>query len=336
MRWPEKETRRRSSRRACGSRRCGSSRSYWATDYDWRKVEARLQALPQFITEIDGVDIHFIHVRSKHDGALPVDRHARVAGLDHRAAEDHRAADRPRRRTAASAADAFDVVIPSLPGHGFSGKPTTTGWDPIRIARAWVVLMERLGYDAVRGAGRRLGQRRHRADGAAAADGAARHPHEHAGHDPRRHREGAPVRRPAAARPLGRGAVRVGSARLLLQARPRLRAARWRTVRRRCTRSRIRPSAWPRGCSITTRASLSLIARVFDGAARGADARRHPRQRHALLADEDGRSRRRACTGRASSRSSPRRASTCRPASARSPTRSTRRRGAGRRAPIPT
>ncbi len=119
---------------------------YWATDYDWRQVEARLQALPQFITEIDGVDIHFIHVRSKHDDALPIDRHARVARLDHRAAQDHRSADGPDRARRRLRSDAFDVVIPSLPGHGFSGTPTVTGWDPIRIARAWAVLMERLGY----------------------------------------------------------------------------------------------------------------------------------------------------------------------------------------------
>ena len=117
---------------------------HWAT-HDWRRVEARLQALPQFVTEIDGVDIHFIHVRSDHDGALPVvvthgwpgsiiEQLKIIGPLTDPAAHG------------ASAADAFDVVIPSLPGHGFSGKPTERGWDPIRIARAWVVLMERLGY----------------------------------------------------------------------------------------------------------------------------------------------------------------------------------------------
>ena len=118
---------------------------YWATDYDWRKVEARLQALPQFITEIDGVDIHFIHVRSQHEGALPV---IVTHGWPGSIIEQLKIIGPLTDPTAhgASADDAFDVVIPSLPGHGFSGKPTETGWDPIRIARAWAVLMERLGY----------------------------------------------------------------------------------------------------------------------------------------------------------------------------------------------
>jgi pimeloyl-ACP methyl ester carboxylesterase len=118
---------------------------YWATDYDWRKVEARLQALPQFITEIDEVDIHFIHVRSQHDGALPV---IVTHGWPGSIIEQLKIIGPLTDPTVhgASADDAFDMVIPSLPGHGFSGKPTATGWDPIRIARAWIVLMERLGY----------------------------------------------------------------------------------------------------------------------------------------------------------------------------------------------
>ncbi|MGH3690465.1 MAG: epoxide hydrolase family protein [Microbacterium sp.] len=118
---------------------------YWATDYDWRKVEARLQALLQLVTEIDGVDIHFIHVRSRHEGALPV---IVTHGWPGSIIEQLKIIGPLTDPTAhgASEEDAFDVVIPSLPGHGFSGKPTSTGWDPIRIARAWVVLMERLGY----------------------------------------------------------------------------------------------------------------------------------------------------------------------------------------------
>jgi pimeloyl-ACP methyl ester carboxylesterase len=118
---------------------------HWATDYDWRIVEARLQALPQFITGIDGVDIHFIHVRSKHEGALPV---IVTHGWPGSIIEQLKIIGPLTDPTAngASAEDAFDVVIPSLPGHGFSGKPIATGWDPIRIARAWIVLMERLGY----------------------------------------------------------------------------------------------------------------------------------------------------------------------------------------------
>jgi pimeloyl-ACP methyl ester carboxylesterase len=118
---------------------------YWSTQHDWRKAEAKLNALPQFMTTIDGVDIHFIHVRSKHANALPIivthgwpgsiiEQTKIIAPLTNPTAHGGRAEE------------AFDVVIPSLPGHGFSGKPTELGWDPIRIARAWVVLMDRLGY----------------------------------------------------------------------------------------------------------------------------------------------------------------------------------------------
>jgi pimeloyl-ACP methyl ester carboxylesterase len=118
---------------------------YWAADYDWRKCEARLNALPQFMTTIDGVDIHFIHVRSKHPGALAI---IVTHGWPGSLVEQLKIIDPLTDPTAhgGTAADAFDVVIPSLPGYGFSGKPSTTGWDPIRIARAWVVLMKRLGY----------------------------------------------------------------------------------------------------------------------------------------------------------------------------------------------
>jgi pimeloyl-ACP methyl ester carboxylesterase len=118
---------------------------YWATDYDWRKCEARLNALPQFTTEIDGLDIHFIHVRSKHSNALPL---IVTHGWPGSIVELLKIIDPLTNPTAqgGSASDAFDLVIPSLPGYGFSGKPTSTGWDPARIARAWVVLMKRLGY----------------------------------------------------------------------------------------------------------------------------------------------------------------------------------------------
>jgi pimeloyl-ACP methyl ester carboxylesterase len=118
---------------------------YWQTGHDWRKVEARLNALPQFITEIDGIDIHFIHVRSKHENALPL---IVTHGWPGSIIEQLKIVDPLTNPTAhgASASDAFHLVIPSLPGHGFSGKPTTTGWDPIRIAGAWTVLMKRLGY----------------------------------------------------------------------------------------------------------------------------------------------------------------------------------------------
>ena len=119
---------------------------YWATEYDWRKVEARLNALPQFITEIDGLDIHFIHVRSKHENALPL---IVTHGWPGSPIEQLKIIDPLTNPTAhgGSASDAFDVVIPSGAGYGFSGKPTTPGWDPARMARAWTVLMKRLGYD---------------------------------------------------------------------------------------------------------------------------------------------------------------------------------------------
>ncbi|HEY4111883.1 epoxide hydrolase family protein [Puia sp.] len=118
---------------------------YWQTDYDWYKCEAKLKALPQFVTTIDGVDIHFIHVRSKNPNALPM---IITHGWPGSIIEQLKIIDPLTNPTAhgGGAADAFDVVIPSLPGHGFSGKPTTTGWDPVRIARAWIVLMKRLGY----------------------------------------------------------------------------------------------------------------------------------------------------------------------------------------------
>jgi len=118
---------------------------YWATEYDWRKIEAKLNALPQFITEIDGLDIHFIHVRSKHENALPL---IVTHGWPGSIIEQMKIIDPLTNPTAhgASASDAFDLVIPSMPGYGFSGRPTTTGWDPAHIARAWIVLMKRLGY----------------------------------------------------------------------------------------------------------------------------------------------------------------------------------------------
>ncbi len=118
---------------------------YWVTEYDWRKVEARLNALPNFMTEIDGLDIRFIHVRSKHENALPL---IVTHGWPGSVIEQLKIIDPLTNPTAngASAADAFHLVIPSIPGYGFSAKPTTTGWGPERIARAWVGLMKRLGY----------------------------------------------------------------------------------------------------------------------------------------------------------------------------------------------
>jgi pimeloyl-ACP methyl ester carboxylesterase len=118
---------------------------YWATEYDWRKIEAKLNALPQFITEIDGLDIHFIHVRSKHENSLPL---IVTHGWPGSIVEQMKIIDPLTNPTAhgGKASDAFDVVIPSMPGYGYSGKPSAPGWGPDRIAGAWVTLMKRLGY----------------------------------------------------------------------------------------------------------------------------------------------------------------------------------------------
>jgi pimeloyl-ACP methyl ester carboxylesterase len=143
-RWPDKETVTDHTQGVQLATTQALAR-YWATEYDWRKVEARLNALPQFVTEIDGLDIHFVHVRSKHANALPV---IVTHGWPGSIIEQLKIVDPLVNPTAhgGAASDAFDVVIPSIPGYGFSGKPTTSGWDGPRIARAWVVLMKRLGY----------------------------------------------------------------------------------------------------------------------------------------------------------------------------------------------
>ena len=118
---------------------------YWATEHDWRKVEARINALPNFITEIDGLDIHFIHVRSKHENALPM---IVTHGWPGSIIEQMKIIEPLTNPTAhgGTAADAFGLVIPPLPGYGFSGKPTKPGWNPVSIAKAWATLMQRLGY----------------------------------------------------------------------------------------------------------------------------------------------------------------------------------------------
>jgi len=143
-RWPEKETVADDSQGMPLTPLQDLAR-YWAGEYDWRAFEAKLNALPQFVTEIDGLDVHFIHVRSKHENALPV---IITHGWPGSIIEELKIIDPLVNPTAhgGSEEDAFDVVIPSMPGHGFSGKPTTKGWDPARIARAWTTLMNRLGY----------------------------------------------------------------------------------------------------------------------------------------------------------------------------------------------
>lgn len=140
--WPERET---DSSQGVQLSTTQKLADYWATQYDWRKCEARLNALPQFITEIDGLDIHFIHVRSKHENALPL---IVTHGWPGSVVEQLKIIEPLTKPTAhgGSASDAFDLVIPSMPGYGFSGKPANAGWGPEHIARAWVVLMKRLGY----------------------------------------------------------------------------------------------------------------------------------------------------------------------------------------------
>jgi pimeloyl-ACP methyl ester carboxylesterase len=144
MRWPEKETVADQSQGVQLATIQELAR-YWGTDYDWRTCEAKLNALPQFMTEIDGLDIHFIHARSQHEEALPlIVNHGWPGSI----IEQLKIIGPLTDPTAhgASAADAFHVVIPSMPGYGFSGKPTSTGWGPERMARAWPALMQRLGY----------------------------------------------------------------------------------------------------------------------------------------------------------------------------------------------
>src|SRR2546429_5139291 len=143
-RWPERETVTDDSQGVPLATMQELAR-YWATDYDWSKCRERLSSLPQFITEIDGLDIHFIHVRSKREDALPL---IVTHGWPGSVIEQLKIIDPLTNPTAhgASSSDAFHLVIPSLPGYGFSGKPTSTGWDPPRIARAWVELISRLGY----------------------------------------------------------------------------------------------------------------------------------------------------------------------------------------------
>jgi pimeloyl-ACP methyl ester carboxylesterase len=143
--WPEQET---VNDRSQGVQLAVMEKlaQYWATSYDWRKIEAKLNALPQFITTIDGLDIHFIHVRSKHKNALPI---IITHGWPGSIIEQMKIIGPLTDPTVygGKVEDAFDVIIPSLPGYGFSGKPTTTGWDPQHIARAWAILMKLLGYD---------------------------------------------------------------------------------------------------------------------------------------------------------------------------------------------
>ena len=217
---------------------------YWATDYDWRKAEAKLNALPQFTTEIDGVDIHFIHVKSQHENALPLIMTHGWPGSVIELLESVGPLTDPTAH-GGSAEDAFHLVLPSLPGYGFSGEPTEVGWDLGRIAQAWAELMRRLGYTRYVAQGGDVGAARHRRDGPPGTRGAGRHPHEPA-------RDGA-GRRPHAGGHRGgtRGARRSSPP----SGRPAS-ATSWsrpRGRRRSATPCWIHPSPWRPGCSTTTR-----------------------------------------------------------------------------------
>jgi hypothetical protein len=202
-RWPEKETVADQSQGVPLATMQELAR-YWATDYDWRKVEAKLNAYPQFVTTIDGLDIHFIHVRSRENNALPlIINH----GWPGSVLEQIKLIGPLTEPVAygGKAEDAFDVVIPSMPGYGLSGKPTMTGWGPEHMACAWAELMRRLGYTRYVRPGRGLGRVCRRPDGLAGTPGIARHPHQYTGNGSGRRPKGARHRRPAAIRSLGRG-----------------------------------------------------------------------------------------------------------------------------------
>ena len=170
-RWPEQETVADDSQGVPLATMQELAR-YWASDYDWRPCQEKLNSLPQFITEIDGLDIHFIHVRSEHENALPL---IITHGWPGSILEQLKIIDPLTNPTAhgASAADAFHLVIPSLPGHGFSAKPTATGWDPARIARALGRVDEAPRLQAVCCSGGRLGCGCHAGDGRTGGSGAA-------------------------------------------------------------------------------------------------------------------------------------------------------------------
>ena len=199
-RWPDRETVTDASQGVQFATMQELAR-YWSTDYDWSKCEATLKALPHFNTEIDGLDIHFIHVRSQHEDALPI---IVTHGWPGSIIEQLKIIEPLTNPTAhgGSAADAFHVVIPSLPGYGFSGKPTAPGWTPVRIAHAWATLMQRLGYTKYVAQGGDWGNAVIGADGFTGAAGIAWHPHQHGGHGPCRCLEGARSRRSTARRPL--------------------------------------------------------------------------------------------------------------------------------------
>ena len=217
---------------------------YWATDYDWRACEAKLNALPQFKTEIDGVDIHFIHVKSPHPNALPLIMTHGWPGSVIELLEVVGPLTDPTAH-GGRAEDAFDLVLPSLPGYGFSGEPTEVGWEPGRVARAWAELMGRLGYTRYVAQGGDVGAAVTDAMGRQAPEGLARHPHQPA------------RRRRSASRPLPAESEQERAALDALDTFTRTASATsWSRPpgrRRSATPCWTHPSPWPPGCSTTTR-----------------------------------------------------------------------------------
>jgi hypothetical protein len=196
--------------------------TYWAGDYDWRKCEAKLNAIPQFVTQVDGQDIHFIHVRSQQANALPL---IITHGWPGSYIEQTKVIDLLTNPTAhgASEQDAFHLVIPSIPGYGYSPEPATLGWDPVRIAKAWVVLMERLGYGKFVAQGGDWGAAVTQETRAIGACQRARHPQQYARYGTSRRFGRVQIGATCTRRPFRRRAARLRAAQGLLCAPSRLR-----------------------------------------------------------------------------------------------------------------
>ena len=283
-RWPEKETVEDASQ-GVRLETIQAVARYWETEYDWRKCEEKLKALPHFITEIDGLDIHFIHVRSKHEDALPL---LVCHGWPGSVIEQLKIIDPLTNPTAhgATEADAFHLVIPSMPGYGFSGKPAATGWGPKHIGRAWAELMKRLGYDRYVATGGDWGAELVDVMGAQAPPGLL----------------GIHTNFAGAIRPNVAAAVQAGDPSGLDDEETReyeklsvffatdagyaIESATHPQSLYGIADSPVGVAAWMLDHDAT---SLALISRVFvDGAQEGLDPRRRARQHHPLLVDEHG------------------------------------------------